>query len=148
MIKKQIRDYLRDFASIRGRVDEGTDLPGVYVDVAARKHRGECIVISMVSAQREYGLGGEVGAMQSILQVRCWSSNPTAAEGLSDLVADKLSGFRGTIGDSSPTRVMVAMVTNDYGDDYEDTGDASDKFLHSYTLDYEIVHESPIPSLA
>lgn len=148
MIKKQLRDYLRGFDEIRNRVDEGTDLPGIYADVAPGKHRGECVIVSMIAASRVYGLGGEVGARSSLVQVRCYSSNPTAAETLSDLVADKLSGFLGTIGDSNATRVMVALVANDYGDDAESPTDASDKFIHSYTLDYEIVHDSPIPSLA
>lgn len=148
MILRHVRDYLRDDAEIRDRVDGGTNYPGIYADSVPQGHQGECIVLQSVYVQHYYHLGGEAGVRESQVQVTCYSDNAARAESLSELVRDRLSGYRGSMGDQSPTTIKTCIITNDIGGSKESPADDSDKFIHAYTTEYKIIHTTTVPSLA
>lgn len=148
MILRHVRDYLRDDAEIRDRVDGGADYPGIYAGSVPQGHQGECIVLQSVYVQHNYQLGGEVSDRESQAQITCYSDNAARAESLSELVRDRLSGFRGSMGDKSPTTVKTCIILNDIGGDTENPTDDSDKFVHAYTTEYKIIHTTAVPSLA
>jgi len=147
MIVRQLRDYLRDDADIVSRVDEGTDRPGIYAGTVPEKHRGECIVLQAINANHNYSLGGEVADRLSRLQITTYSDNAVRAESLMELVRNRLSGYRGSMGDSSPTTVKTCIIENNVGSGVEDPQDSGDKFGHSYTVDYKIIHTTEVPTL-
>ena len=147
MIVKNVRDYLRDDADIVDRVDEGTDRPGIYAGTVPEKHRGECIVLQAINANHNYSLGGEVADRGSLVQITTYSDNAVRAESLMELVRNRLSGYRGSMGDSDATTVKTCIIENSGGSDIEDAEESSDKFVHSYTVDYKIIHTTAVPTL-
>jgi hypothetical protein len=147
MIEKYIRDYLRSVAAIRNRVDQGANYPGIYAGTVPMGHKGESIRLEDISAQRFYHLAGEAGVVQSVVQVTCYGENARRAFTLSELVRNRLSGYRGYAGDSNETAIQSALIINESADQ-ESPADASDRWIYSYTCDYQITHTTSIPTLA
>lgn len=146
MIEKYIRDFLREVPAIRNRVDMGGDLSGIYASTVPVRHRGECLVLTVAGASHNNHLGGESSARTSIVQVTAYGENPARAYSLAELVRNRLSGYSGGLGDSDET-TATCIVLNAIGAQEEAAADASDKWIHSYTVDYEITHQTPVPTL-
>lgn len=147
MIERKVRDFLRAVDDIRDRVDMGTGLPGIYAGTVPTRHRGECILLSVVGAQHNNHLAGESSARHSVVQVSCYGENAERAYTLAELVRNRLSGYSGSLGDTDATDAHC-VVQNAIGAQEEPTSDASDKWTHSYTVDYFITHQTPVPTLS
>jgi hypothetical protein len=147
MIERYTRDFLRDVTAIRDRVDEGTDLLGVYCGTVPHGHRGECILLTDITAEHYYHLGGEVSPRSSVVQITCYSDKAGRAYSLAELVRNRLSGYGGLMGDSDETRVLTATIVGSAGAEIETPEDASDKFIYSYTRDYELIYTTTVPTL-
>lgn len=146
MIEQYVRDYLRDSDGIRDRVDEGTNHPGVYAGVVPVGHKGECIVVQAISAEHGYHLEAEIPDRQTVLQITTYSDKADRSYTLMELVRNRLSGYAGPMGDDEETTVKTCIILNDVGAGTEDPQNKSDKFVHSYTTDYTIIHTTPIPT--
>lgn len=147
MIEQYLRDYLRDSAAVSDRVDQGSEYPGVYAGNVPQGHRGECIVLQAIIADHNYHLGGEVADRETIVQITTYSDNAARAYTLMELVRNRLSGYVGNLGDSDETLVKTCVIINDVGAGVETPADASDRWRHSYTCDYDIIHTTPVPTL-
>lgn len=148
MIAKYLRDHLRSVAAIRDRVDGGADFPGIYADNVPQGHVGECIVLRVIVTDHNYHLGGEVADSGSTVQVTVYSDKAARAFSLMELIRNRLSGYRGLMGDSDETRVKTCIIANDVGADIDETAEADDKFIHTYTADYLLIYTTPEPTLA
>jgi len=148
MIERYVRDHLRSIAAIRDRVDSGVDYPGIYAGNAPQGHVGECIIMQGITSDHNYHLGGEVADRETMLQIVAYSDNAARAFSLMELIRNRLSGYRGLMGDSDETRVKTCIIANDVGADIDETAEAEDKFIHTYTADYLLIYTTPVPTLA
>jgi hypothetical protein len=135
-IAKDIRDYLRDSAAIRDRVASR-----VYPNKAPAGTRGETIILTEVTATRQYSLTNEIDQRSVLLQVDCYSDQAYKSESLFDLVRNRLSGHRGTAGSATihGTRIIGE------GASVEQPADSSDQWIHRYRGDFEFFHGVTAP---
>lgn len=104
------------------------------------------IVIGEISAQPEYDLGGESGVHTTQLQLDVYTDGtggrPKANE-LSELVRNRLSGYRGQFGTGcSGTCRLIRVPTT-----IEAPTDASDNKRYRVSMDFEIIHTAAVPDL-
>ena len=135
MVERTIRDMLRDTDSIRDRVAER-----IYGGNAPQGTYGECIIIRDVSGTHNYSLSGEIGTRQSVVQIDCYSDSSARAYDLCEMVRNRLSGRPG--GDEIESCIIVggARAAD------EAPSDKSDRWVHSYSLDFEVFHYEGIPT--
>jgi hypothetical protein len=148
MIERYVRDYLRSVAAISNRVDGGANYPGIYAGNAPQGHEGECLIMQGINSDHNYSLTGEVADRESIVQITAYSNTASTAYSLAELVRNRMSGYKGMMGDNDETNVKTCIIQTDVGADIEETADADDKFIHSYTVDYLLIHTTPTPTLA
>lgn len=142
MIEQVFRDKLRDSAEIRNRVDGK-----VFASNIPQGTTGECILIEYISGDHFYHLGGEVAPRKTILRFSCHASNASAADSLSELVRNLISGFRGAVTGSAAATIQCCLNIGDVGADQVIPSDASDKWTHRFASDYEITYLTTVPTL-
>ena len=142
MIEHNIRDFLRDVPEITQRVEHRIR-PGRL----EQSDSGEAIVLQEVSRTPEVHLGGEVGLHDVVLQVKCYSDTAKAAFTLAELVRNRLSGYRGPIGDQGEGFIQSTRIIAS-GADEEDLEDDSDEFRYTYRWDFAMHTTETIPTFS
>lgn len=106
------------------------------------------LVITIVSQQPEYYLGGEVGTHISQVQIDIWSDGKRGAvhaNRLSELVRNRLSGYRGELGEGcfcNHARIIR------YDSTAPEPVDGSNVHRRRVSMDFEIIHTASVPTFA
>ena len=142
MIEKTLRDLLRNIAEIRDRVDKGTiDRPGIYADNAPQGENPEYIVLKDVTTIHSNSLQNEVNARFSIVQIDCYSTNAYRARTLFELVRNAISGLH-----DLANGIQAVMIVGGLGTLPVSPKDASDRWVHRFSKDFQVIHETVIPT--
>lgn len=105
-----------------------------------------CIVLQIVNCQPEYALRGEAGVHQTTVQVDVWTDGDRGsyhANEVSELVRNRLSGYRGTFG--SGCRGTARLVRSNSLP--IEPVDASDQFRRRVSMDFDLIHTAATPDL-
>ncbi len=153
MIEDTIITYLKGFTDLTERVGDKFFLlraPRMHFDSSGREMdmRPPYIVISRVGGDTGQQLGGETGAAQAILQFTAWASDPNGpkeADTVFELIRDKLSGYRGTVGGVLISEATLLGEPSTYAEEPEDD---SDDWFCAVTGDFQITHSRPVPTHA
>lgn len=141
-LAKDIRDHLANSTPIYDAFGDRIYPDGLPQDVRYT----EAIVISDLSNEPEYYLGGESGTHTSIVQVDVWTDGTNGrarANALGELVRNRLSGYRGQFGGGCfGTSRMIRNNTVS-----ERPFDGSDTRRWRVSMDFEIIHTAAVPTL-
>lgn len=140
MIEQYFRDFLSGDADITHRVADRIR-PGRL----RQADRGDAIVLQEVSRNPAYALSGEAGKHDVVLQVKCYSDTPEGAYSLADLVRNRMSGYRGNIGQQDERQVESVRIIAS-GADEESLDDASDQYRFSCRWDFALFVTESIPT--
>src|SRR5690606_1946302 len=139
MITADIATHLTGSQPISGLIGDR-----VFAKSAPEGAEWPRIVLSTISDDPEYGLQGEVGIDRALVQVDCWAKDTNGANGLwqadrlAKAVRNRLSGYRGTAGD---TFICSATIVRNSDDD-EPVKAGSDERKYRYSMDFEIVYQT------
>lgn len=139
MIEKEIKKYLYGSNPIRNVVGNR-----IYAGKAGQIVTGAMLIVRNVTSQRFYGLVNEIGTKQSILQIDCYENSATKAYDLSELVRNRLSGYSGAAGDATVYESMIIAERADR----EKPENKSDRWVFRYSADYQIYHDSVVPTFS
>lgn len=142
MIEQLLADFLHDDADIRDRVGAR-----IFPGRAVRGTKGETIIIQEITGIPTYTLDLEAGIAEEFVQVDCYAASPRSAYTLKELVRDRVSGYRGTIGNTDPAYVESVRIVGGGQEDERPT-DSSDQWIHRYRLDLALFVTTSIPSHA
>lgn len=143
MLLGDLKTHLTGFTDITDKIGER-----VYINRAPSKTRTPYVIVSTVSGEPQYALSGEAGIAQAIVQVSVWDQDPNGvfvADEVAELIRDKMSGWRGSWGD---TYVSGCTLTNEptaYGDN---PADSSDDWWHTVQQDFRVTHRRAVPTLS
>lgn len=137
MIERDLRTHFLGSTSIADVVESR-----IYGSRAPQGVRGPLIVLRSVSSDRSYHLQNEAGVKESVVQVDCYDATARKAEELSELVRNRLSGYRGAAGDVT---IQAATILSEHA--YrESPKDRSDQWVFRYSVDYSITHTQSVPT--
>lgn len=139
-ILRDIRDRLEASSNIANEFGER-----IYADVAPQSVTYPFILLSDLSGQPEYALDGEVGTHISQIQVDVWTDGTGGkqkANELGELVRNRLSGYRGTIGDGAYG--TIRMIRNDTTAPPPLEG--SSEHRRRVSMDFEVIHSADVPT--
>jgi hypothetical protein len=142
-ILKDIRDRLETSTNIANEFGER-----IYADTAPQNAVYPFILLSDLSAQPEYYLEGEVGTHTSQIQVDVWTDGTGGkqkANELGELVRNRLSGYRGTIGGEEGAYGTIRMIRND--STAPPPLEGSSEHRRRVSMDFEIIHSADVPTL-
>lgn len=146
MIYRILYRLLNDAEGIRNRV--GTK---IFAENAPQQTRGEVIVLNRISETPDYHLAGESDCARSVVQVDFYAADPVAGEIGYQLIRNRLSGYSGEVsylsdGAEATTRIHESRIlrTNTLTDE---PADASDKWVHRVSADFEIFWQQSVPTL-
>lgn len=142
MIEQHLRDFLRDDDDITDRVEHR-----IRAGNALESDHGELIIITEISNVPQYTLIGEAGKHDKVVQVVAYSATPGAAFSLAELVRNRLSGYRGVIGDGDASSVESCRIISG-GAGQDQPRDKSDRWIYSYRYDFAMFEDVSIPTLA
>jgi hypothetical protein len=149
-LTKDIRDHLTGSTAI---VDAFSDriFPEVVpqelrTSTGLKREAYPCILISDLTNEPEYDLGGEVGLHTSRIQLDIWTDGTGGKQKLNELaelVRNRLSGYRGQFG------------TGCYGTAHLRRNDSlaappvdgSNVHRRRQSMDFEIIHTADVPTL-
>ena len=140
MIEHQLAEFFTADAAILARTAER-----IFPGRAIHGTRGEVIVIQDITGQPIYTIDLEAGIADKVVQVDCYSSSPRAAYTLAELVRDRLSGYRGTIGTTTPVLAQSCRIISS-GQEVDQPTDSSDRWIHRYRLDFALFVATSIPT--
>lgn len=154
MIYRLLGKLMYDSPDIRDRVgtriyfEYAPELKAIPVD-----QRGPCIIIRNFSGSAETHLQNECGMAMPMVQVDCYDASSSKAHSLYELVRLRLSGFGpdtvdDVLDDDGDTVdvFVAAIVLRRPGMYVEQPRDASDKWTHRYTADFEVFHSQSVPT--
>lgn len=147
MIYRLIYKLLFDCLEFRSRV--GTR---IFAEHAPANTAGECCVIRIISGAAEYGLDSECDCARPMVQLDFYSENATKAESLYQIARNRLSGFYGSVdvlnasGVEEPVDVSECLLIRP-GALVDEPRDASDRWTHRWSADFDIVHSQSVPTL-
>lgn len=139
---KDIRDHLLGSEAI---ADEIADR--VFPDAAEQGTEFPYFVLSEVSNTPEEGLQGEVGTHETLVDIDIWTDGTgrhAKAKELSELVRNRLSGYRGQLGEGefcNGCHLMRGNITTN-----EPTSPGSDKRRRRVNMGFRILHTADVPS--
>lgn len=142
MIEQSIRDLLRVSVTVRNRVDGH-----VFAGNIPHGVQGECVLLQDITSENFAGLAGEIGKAAAIVQVTCYAERSHEAFSLAEVVRNRISGYRGSAGAIDPVIIDSCLPIGGGGSGQETAVDSSDRWLHSYTRDYEVFFETSVPTL-
>lgn len=133
-IRLGLREFLLDDAAILAAVDDR-----VFPTVLKQGEVRSSIVYTRVSGQGDHWMHGPTGLNRPRFQIDCWSLTPAIANTLSNLVKERLDGYRGPMpyGSNSP-QDFVTVQGVFFTDEREDF-DAATK-LFRVSRDFFIWH--------
>ena len=141
MIEEHIRDFLRDDADITDRVG-----PNIWDGHAPGYVKGEMLIVSTITSTPVYTIDGEAGKAEHVVQIMAFAARAKAAFTLSELVRNRLSGYRGAIGDDDASSVeRCEIVSGGAGEVAPE--DKSDNWTFTYRNDYALFETTTIPTL-
>lgn len=140
MIELKLKEFLQDSDAIRNRV--GSRFGAGYLKQGLR---GDSIVLQEISSTPAHHLQGEAGIEEKVVQVDCYSDTPRKAESLAQLVRNRLSGYRGSIGKTDPQHCQSFRIISS-GQEFEEPEDSSDNWTHRYRMDFSFYINAPIPT--
>lgn len=139
MIERAVKDFLLDSATVRDRV-----AGRIFHSRAPQGIKGELIVIRTINMEPVYTIQNEAGLEAHITQIDCYSDTPYKADTLGDLVRNRLSGYRGTIGNDAvlieATEIINARSLEDQPED------SSDRWIFRHSADYRFYASKAIPT--
>lgn len=105
----------------------------------------------VVATDPTHHLGGASGFAFSRVQFDCYGRSRRQANGVASAVIDALDGFQGPLGydDATPDagcRVHDCTLDNAY-DRRDAPAPGSEQFRYRRTLDFQVSHTTPVPSL-
>lgn len=147
---KDIRDHLIASTAIvnefSDRVFDSTIPQALRDDLRRNRELYPCIVLSDISAEPEYYLGGESGKHTSQVQIDVWTDGtdgPQKCKELGELVRNRLSGYRGQFGTGCwGTSRMIRNNTV-----AAPPIDGSDTHRRRNSMDFEVIHSADVPTL-
>lgn len=143
MIAADIATFLSDSPAISNLIEDR-----IYAEVAPQGAAFPRIVLMEDEDAAEYALSGEAGVSFAEIEVHCWAIDTNGRNGawqskrLRDAVRNRLSGYRGTAGDST---IRGCTITSNFGAD-EGPKNGSDITKYRRILRFSITHTSPIPT--
>lgn len=143
MILTDVATFLKDSATIANLIDDR-----VYGEVAPQTAEWPRIVLVEDEDAAEYALSGEAGVSFAEIEVHCWAKDtngrngPWQAKRLRDAVRNRLSGYRGTAGDST---IRGCTMTANFGAD-EAPKQGSDFWKYRRIMRFSITYLSAIPT--
>lgn len=145
MIYQLLYKLLHDGAAIRNRV--GTR---IVARRAPADTPGEYIVLNIVGGTAHNHLSNEAGIGERVIQVSYFADSASAAQSGIELVRLRLSGFKGDVeildpaGDLREYTVQANLITsNDFASEPQN---ASDKWSHQSTADFQVFFEQDVPT--
>lgn len=148
---RDIRDHLDGSQAIRNEVSNR-----IFPDRIPQKLRDDsgnvlpsafpCIVIGEISGVPEYTLAGEAGVHMSTVQVDVWTDGrkgPQETKDIAELVRNRLSGYRGTLGTGVHARNCM-LVRNDTST--VAPADGSENYPRRASMDFRITHSADVPT--
>jgi len=137
MIEKDIKKHLHASSNIRNVVGNR-----IFAGRAGQTARGALLIVRNITSERFYSLSSEVAAKSSVLQVDCYEDSAVKAYDLSELVRNRLSGYRGTAGDAEihDTQIVSERAYT------EKPENKSDRWVFAYSFDFAILHDSTVPT--
>lgn len=143
MILHDLKTHLLGKVGLTSKIGER-----IYINRAPDRTAFPYILASVVSGQPAYSLAGETGTAQPIIQITAWARDPNGpfqADQVAELVRDKISGFRGSWGN---TFVSSCILQNEPLGYSEEPDDDSDNYFHAVQADYMVTHGRAVPTLA
>lgn len=145
MIEKIVREYLLDDDDVRDIVGSR-----IYVGYVPGGVTGAVIVLRKISTERTYHLLNEAGARADVVQIDCYDETGTQAYQLSEIVRNRLSGavtqsVSYLEGDYTTGQIHYAWIINER-ELAEEPENASDRWTHRYSVDYEIGVSQSVPT--
>lgn len=137
MIERDLRTYLANSPTIRHEADGG-----IWPGSSPSGRRGRRLIVRRISGNRQYSLTNEVGITEHIVQIDAYGESPSVAAELFQLVRNRLSGYRGVIGDGfiQGTRIIAERLLR------EPPEDKSDKWIHRYSADFAMFYGEAVPT--
>lgn len=126
-----------DFWSLLTSQSSITDLVGtrIYWSEAKQGKQRPLIVLHLISEISEYTVAGTVDLESSLVQVDCWGNTLTDALAVSEAVKAVLSGYKGTVGDTT----FQGVFKESERQDFSKPGNGEEKF-HRVSSDYQVWH--------
>ena len=143
MILADLRTHLLGFVDLTTEIGDR-----IYINRAPQKAPNPYVIVSIVSGNTPYTLAGEIGVVQSIIQLSAWSRDPNGpfqASKVAALLRDKLSHWRGNWGD---TFVNDCSLQGEPLDLADEPIDKSDNWWHGVQQDYQVTHAFSAPTLS
>lgn len=104
-----------------------------------------CIVLTEISGVPEYTLAGEAGVHMSTIQVDVYTrKGPQETKDIAELVRNRLSGYRGTLGTDGCHARNCMLVRNDTST--TPPADGSENYLRRASMGFRITHSADVPS--
>ena len=114
----------------------------IYPRVVPQGVANPCVRYQTISSFRDGALDGGTGMVTATVQVDVFADTHLAAELVSEKIRESLQGFRGT---ASGVEVLGCTLTNSR-EMYTKPVDASDDGDYRVVMDFEVVHQEPIPT--
>lgn len=131
---KDLRPALRAFLLADGAI---AAVVGTRV-YPLRMPQGETqasIVYTRVSGEGDYTMQGPTGYARPRIQIDAWASSANAAVALSNLIRDRLDGFRGVMGSGADAITVRGVFVADEREGFDEAAN-----LHRSGRDYFIHH--------
>ena len=133
-VETDLRTYLLAQATITAIVGSS----GVYCGNVPQAAATPLLLVSRVAGEHGHHLDGGAGYCTARVQVDCYSTTYVAAAALAEAVRLKMQGYRGAMG---TTTVSSVMLESDL-DQSDPPTDASDSWLYRRILDFGILYQN------
>lgn len=148
---KDIRDHLTASTNIADAFSDRIFPDSIPQEIrdstGTRRELYPAIVLSEISGQPEYDLSGESGVHTTQMQLDIYTDGTGGrqkANELSELVRNRLSGYRGQFGSgASGTCRLIRPATA-----IQPPTDASDTKRYRVSMDFEIIHTADVPDFS
>lgn len=99
---------------------------------------GAAIVYTRISGGGDYTMVGPSGLAGPRIQIDAWASSADAAANLSNLIKNRIDGYRGVMGSGANAITVHGVFVADLREDYDDSAElyrsGRDYFIHHLEL--------------
>jgi len=144
VIDNDIRTYLLTQSPITSIV--GSDATGSPARISPSDRRegitADSIVYERVATDHEHNLTAAQGYSTAIFEFDCISTSKAGAKALGEALRGEMDGFRGTMGSTTVTGVLM----EDEHDDFDPPADGSAKGIYHVVQTYSVSYFESIPT--
>lgn len=142
-VVKDIADHLKGSTNILNAFSDD-----IYPEIIPQHRKDQwvqALVLNDLTNEPEMSLEGEVGTHTTVVQIDVWTNGvggKARANELSELVRNRLNGYRGTFG--TGCYGTARMIRNDSVT--APPVDGSDLHRRRVSMDFEVIHSASVPT--